>query len=50
MKLLAETFQRNLIVTDLKKWFVMNVRRFQVSKQVEVSQNKDSVVVQGNAL
>ena len=28
MKLLAETFQRNLIAIDLKKWFIANISRF----------------------
>jgi hypothetical protein len=28
MKLLAESFQRKLIVTDLKKWFILNIKRF----------------------
>jgi hypothetical protein len=28
MKLLAETFQRNLIVLELKKWFIANISRF----------------------
>ncbi len=28
MKLLAETFQRNLVVTELKKWLVQNLKYF----------------------
>jgi hypothetical protein len=28
MKLLSETFQRNLIINDLKKWFIANISRF----------------------
>jgi len=28
MKLLAETFQRSLIIADLKKWITQNIRRF----------------------
>ena len=28
MKLLAESFQRKLIVTDLRKWFLLNIKRF----------------------
>jgi hypothetical protein len=28
MKLLAETFQRKLIINDLKKWFTANITRF----------------------
>ena len=28
MKLIAESFQRKLIVSDLKKWFILNIRRF----------------------
>jgi hypothetical protein len=28
MKLLTETFQRNLIINELKKWFLANISRF----------------------
>jgi len=28
MKLLADTFQRNLVLTDFKKWFLTNIRFF----------------------
>lgn len=28
MKLLAETFQRNLVVSELKKWLVQNIKYF----------------------
>jgi len=28
MKLLSETFQRNLIINELKKWFIANTSRF----------------------
>jgi hypothetical protein len=28
MKLLADTFQRNLVLADFKKWFLANIRFF----------------------
>ena len=40
MKLLAETFQRNLIVGDLKKWFTANVSRFQIPRNKPIPETK----------
>ena len=35
MKLLAESFQRKLIVTDLRKWFLLNIKRFSSTQKPE---------------
>jgi hypothetical protein len=35
MKLLAETFQRKLVLTDFKKWFLNNVQHFIVKQQIK---------------
>jgi hypothetical protein len=41
MKLLAETFQRRIVVNDLKKWLMENIKAFfwSVFRIVSVSNN-----------
>lgn len=41
MKLLAESFQRKLIVNDLKKWFIINIIRFTNNSTQKQVTNKD---------
>jgi hypothetical protein len=48
MNLIAESFQRNLLVKELKKWLIDNHKYFKSSKRVVVNNNNDEPINNNN--